>query len=112
MSCVAPFAHWVVTASGATPSFDSTGTQIAFGNGGIWKINLDGTGLTQLTHDGGHQPGWSPDGTQIAYNTGSNQIFLVNADGTNPHPTLTASGGVIDTVWRPSSKILFGILQS
>ncbi len=114
MSSVAPFAHWIVTASGATPSFDPSGTQIAFGNGGIWKINLDGTGLTQLTHDGGHQPSWSVSGTQIAYNApvgGSQQIFLVNADGTNPHQALT-SASVIDTVWRPSPKILFGLLQA
>ena len=114
MSSVAPFAHWVVTAPGSTPSFDPTGTQIAFGNGGIWKINLDGTGLTQLTHDGGHQPSWSANGTQIAYNApvgGSQQVFLVNADGTNPHQALT-SASVVDTVWRPSPKILFGLLQA
>ena len=70
--------------------------------------------MTQLTHDDGIQPSWSPDGTQIAYNAavgGSQQVFVVNADGTNPHQAL-ASGSVIDTVWRPSSKILFGILQA
>ena len=114
MSSAAPFANWVVTAPGTTPSFDPTGTQIAFGNGGIWKINLNGTGLTQLTHDGGHQPSWSHDATQIAYNAavgGLQQVFLVNADGTNPHQALT-SGSVIDTVWWPSPKILFGVLQA
>lgn len=114
MSSVAPFAHHVVTASGGTPSFDTTGTQIAFENAGIWKINLDGSGLTQLTRDGGHQPSWSADGTQIAYNAtvgGSQQVFLVNFDGSNPHQVLT-SASVIDTVWRPSSKILFGLLQA
>lgn len=116
MSSVAPFAHWVVTAPGATPSFDPTGTRIAFGNGGIWKINLDGTGLTRLTNDGGHQPSWSDNGTQIAYNTAvggsSQQVYIVNADGTNPHQALATSGSVIDTVWRPSNRILFGILQA
>jgi TolB protein len=77
-------------------------------------MHLDGTGLTQLTHDGGHQPSWSADGSQIAYNTAvgaSQQVFLVNADGTNRHQALTTSGSVIDTVWRPSSRILFGMLQ-
>jgi len=115
MSSVAPYSHWILTASGSTPSFDPSGTQIAFGNGGIWKMNLDGSGLTQLTHDGGHQPGWSADGTRIAYNApvgSSQQVFIVNADGTNPHQALTTSGSVIDTVWRPSSRILFGMLQA
>jgi TolB protein len=114
MSSTAPFSHWVVTTAGDTPSFDPSGTQIAFGNSGIWKMHLDGTGLTQLTHDGGHQPSWSADGSQIAYNTAvgaSQQVFLVNADGTNRHQALTTSGSVIDTVWRPSSRILFGMLQ-
>jgi Tol biopolymer transport system component len=111
---VAPFTPRVVTATGGTPSFDPSGTQIAFDNGGIWKINIDGSGLTQLTHDGGIQPSWSPDGTQIAYNAavgGSEQIFLVNFDGTNRHQALT-SASVIDTVWRPSPKIVFGLLQA
>src|SRR5437868_9417165 len=86
MSSVAPFAHWVVTASGATPSFDSTGTQIAFGNGGVWKINLDGTGLTQLTHDGGQQTSWVADGNQIPCKGpvgGSQTVLSVNAVRTN-----------------------------
>jgi len=114
MSSIAPFEHRVVTARGATPSFDPSATQIAFGDGGIWKINIDGSGLTQLTFDGGHQPSWSHDGTQIAYNAAvgsSQQVFVVNADGTNPHQALK-SGSVIDTVWSPSPKILFGILQA
>jgi TolB protein len=114
MNTVPPFNPQVVSTVGSTPSFDPSGLQIAFGNGGIWKINLDRSGLTQLTHDGGHQPSWSADGTRIAYNAavGSlQQIFVVNADGTNPHQVLT-SGSVIDTVWSPSSRIVFGLLQS
>jgi Tol biopolymer transport system component len=103
---------YVVTASGANPSFDPTGTMIAFVNGGVWKINVDGTRLTQLTTDAAHWPAWSPDGTQIAYGApvGSlEQIFIVNADGMLRHQALATSGSVIDVAWRPSSKILFGM---
>ena len=102
----------VVSASGANPSFDPTGTMIAFVNSGLWRINVDGTGLTRLTADNAHWPDWSPDGTQIAYGAtvgrSSAQLFIVNADGTNPHQALT-SGAVIDVTWRPSSAILLGI---
>lgn len=65
----------------------------------IWKINADGTGLTNLTQrpnfdDGAvspitnlpSPPSWSPDGTKIAFTsnqTGSLDIFVMNADGTN-----------------------------
>jgi TolB protein len=83
---------------------------IAFDNTGIWKINVDGTGLTRLTTTG-LQPAWSPDGTQIAYHApagGKAQLFIMNADGTNPHQALT-SGSVLDVVWQPSLRVLFGI---
>lgn len=100
----------VLTPTGGVPSFDPTGTRIAFDNNGIWKINVDGTGLTKLTANG-HWPSWSPDGTQIVYGAPVGklgQLFIMNADGTNQHQALT-SGSVIDVVWQPSSKILFGI---
>lgn len=105
----------LLSSSGGTPSFDPTGNTIAFGNrtSGVWKINVDGTGLTQLTTDGGFQPAWSPDGSQIAYNatvgTLGQQLFIMNADGGNQHRALT-SKPIIDVVWRPSSSILFGLL--
>jgi TolB protein len=102
----------VVSASGANPSFDPTGTWVAFTDNGVWKVNVNGTGLTRLTTDNAHWPAWSPDGTQIAYGApvGSvQQLFIVNADGTNRHQALTTSGSVIDVAWRPSSRLLFGM---
>jgi Tol biopolymer transport system component len=78
----------LLSPNGGTPSFDPTGTMITFGDQGIWKIHVDGTGLTRLTTDGGIQPAWSPDGTQIAYDASvgsAQQLFIMNADGTNRH---------------------------
>lgn len=103
----------VLSATGGSPTFDLTGTMIAFKKNGIARINVDGTGLTQLMTGDAHSPAWSPDGTQIAYGSivGSIvQLFIMNADGTNRHQSLT-SGSVIDVTWRPSSKVLFGILS-
>jgi Tol biopolymer transport system component len=95
-----------LSTAGGTPSFDPTGTMVAFDNNGIWKINADGTGLTRLTGNG-IQPSWSPDGTQISYNA-LLQLFIVNADGSNPHQVLS-SRQIIDPVWLPSSKVVFAI---
>jgi Tol biopolymer transport system component len=103
----------VLTSTGGVPSFDPTGTKIVFDNNGIWKINVDGTGLTRLTAVNGHWPSWSSDGTQIVYGAPVGklgQLFIMNADGTNQHQALT-SGSVIDVVWQPSPKILFGVLN-
>jgi TolB protein len=99
--------------AGGTPSFDPTGTMIAYGDNGIWKINVDGTGRTQLT-TAGLQPAWSPDGSRIAYHVTvgrAQQLFIMNADGTNRQQALS-SPAVIDLVWTPSSSLLLAVLTT
>ena len=60
----------------------------------IWVVNVDGTGLKQLTSGGNDEnPTWSPDGTKIVFDRGEgvewseppkvyNSIWIINADGT------------------------------
>lgn len=60
-----------------SPDWSPDGTRLAFscriGGGGnpleICVMNADGTGETQLTHNGkpSLSPSWSPDGKQIVY---------------------------------------------
>jgi Ca2+-binding RTX toxin-like protein len=93
-------AHAVTTGglNDQSPAFSPDGRRIAFLRGSIgdiFVVNVDGTGLTNLTNDPEGQetdPGWSPDGRRIVYTrTGCTRgtteggvcIYVMNADGTN-----------------------------
>jgi TolB protein len=59
-------------------------------------INVDGSGLRRITTHPAIDvtPTWSPTGTQLAFTserTGSPQIYIVNADGTDPRRISTES---------------------
>ena len=49
--------------------------------GGIYTFAPDGSDFTKVIADG-HSPYWSPDGSQIAYTTGSG-LAIADADGSN-----------------------------
>jgi Tol biopolymer transport system component len=113
-----------------TPSFSPDGKRIAFCYGTgissevafteIYVINADGTGLKQLTHDGGGDcfPHWSPDGSHIAF-TGSfppaGSLAVMHSDGTDERLLLTTPdgqsivfesqfGGLVSAVWIMDSN--------
>lgn len=57
-------------AANLTPDFTPDGTRIAFAlNGDIWAMNLDASGLLQLTNTPQQElwPTWAPDGERFAY---------------------------------------------
>jgi serine/threonine protein kinase len=101
----------------ATP-IGGGGGQVAFASSRtgipqIYLVNVDATGLTQLTNlpDGACQPEWSPDGLQLTFTSpcrknqdsypGSN-LYVMNADGSGlrPLPPRTG-GGDFDPAWSP-----------
>jgi Tol biopolymer transport system component len=58
------------------------------GNWEVYRVNLDGTGLTRLTNNGANDglPAWSPDGSSIAFvsnRDGGWAVWAMNADGSN-----------------------------
>lgn len=103
----------------ATPQGGGYG-QVAFasdrsGSPQIWVINMDGTGLRQLTDIqwGACQPNWSPDGTRLIFispceeNRESYKIaslFIINADGSGLEPLPTTGGGDYDPAWSPDGQ--------
>ncbi len=85
----------------------------------IWIVNRDGSGLQRLTETNeafnareigkdtfipevnGH-PSWSPDGSQLVFwsnRTGHRQIWVMNADGSNPHSLSTTGYDDWNPVW-------------
>ncbi len=96
------------------------GGQIAFasersGSTQIWLMNVDGSGLRQLTDfpEGACQPEWSPDGMKLVFispcDTNQDQyrgsgLFIIGMDGSGPVPLPSVGGGDFDPAWSPDGK--------
>lgn len=71
------------------PSWSPDSQQLVFnsdrnGTSEIYKINLDGTNLTQLTNTGGaFNAVSSPDGSRIAYAKEGQGLWVMNSDGSS-----------------------------
>ena len=70
---------------------------------GIRAMDADGSSLVRVA--AGRSPSWSPDGRQVAFVKYGNRgyIWVVNADGGNPHRLVRASRFVWDVDWHPTN---------
>jgi len=78
------------------------------GNSEIYRVQADGTELTNLTNDPGDDifAVWSPDGKQIAFNSdrgGQWSLYVMNSDGSNPRH-LHDLKGTGWPAWSPDGK--------
>jgi TolB protein len=88
--------------SDSFPAWSPLGDKIAFhreqdGNVDIYVMNVDGTGVTQLTDAQGQDtlPTWSPDGKMIYFKSarsGKWDIFSMSADGSNQQVVISDVG--------------------
>jgi len=79
------------------------------GQWNIWLVGEDGQNLRQLTADSSHNfyPGWSPDGSRIAFSSdqgGNRNIYLKPANG-GPATALTVDPAVDEhPSWSPDGE--------
>lgn len=80
------------------------------GNGLIYVMNIDGTGLTRLTDEPGINASWKPDGTAIIFNSnrsGNHEIYILEVSGNMVPGEITrlTQNGVDDghPMWRPDN---------
>jgi TolB protein len=108
IACLGALAALVATTLPARATAPGPDGRIAFasdrsgpGTQNIYSIEPDGTGMTQLTsltadQGGASEPSWSPDGKSIVFTVGGPdlpwRIWIVNSDGSNPHPLFAESG--------------------
>lgn len=103
-------AAYVGTTAGA--AFPGNNGLIAYDTGeagGIATIQPDGSGQRTLVDDGNaNAPAWSADGTKIAYTemTDPDQIWVMNADGSDPHQVTTDIADHRDPAWSPDGTRL------
>ena len=104
------------------PDWSPDGRKIAFGsigNGKSWVAVMDADGTNQrLIAEGTPDPDWSPDGKQIAFSHPSrspdgkmgSQIWLMNADGSNPRQITESGTSKAGPSWSPDGKQMVFIL--
>jgi TolB protein len=88
------------------------------GTSELYSANADGTALRRLTWTSQTEqaPAWSPDGTQIAYESslgGRYHLWVMNADGSAQTQLTSANAEDEDPAWSPDgTQIAFGSTRS
>ena len=71
--------------------------------GPLWSLPLVGGSPRRLGDTTGQTAAWSPDGKMLAY-ANLNDLFLANADGTEPRKLVSTKGNVKYIVWSPDGS--------
>ncbi len=111
---------WKAGRVAAEPRWSPAGSRIAFvmsprghltryaGDGDIYAMNADGTGIRRLTVGlGASSPAWSPDGSQIAFVKNQGQeLVVMRANGSGQHIIARARGYYEAPAWSPDGRTI------
>jgi TolB protein len=102
------------------PAWSPDGTRIAYdayfygtppSHNEIWTVAPDGSNPHELSQPRAAYdddwPAWSPDGRQIAFTTdrsGDDDVWVMNADGTNPRDLTNHPANDETPVWSPDGR--------
>jgi TolB protein len=95
------------------PELSPNGDWIVFTNdgNGLWVMKSDGSNPHAITSADDIDPTWSPDGSMIAFassRTGSRQLFVMNADGSNVRQVTDLENMGGRSSWSPDgTKLTF-----
>ena len=103
---------------GDNPQWSPDGSKLLFAHqggylhegGGLFVINVDGSGLKRLTDTYGLDPAWSQDGSEIAYVDPASPVDLyggigiVDAEGTNRRTVVPLDSG--NPTWSPDGTAI------
>ena len=72
----------------------------------IYSMDIHGNNLKRLTHNIGtlYAPELSPDGSKILFTSNGNGVWVVNADGSDPHAITFRDD--IDPTWSPDGSMI------
>lgn len=81
------------TVGESQPNWSPDGQKIVYSRSGIWVMNADGSGQTQLRATGS-DPAWSGDGQKIVFVDvpGGHRLYTMNSDGSGATSIFSPSG--------------------
>jgi len=101
-------------------TWSPSGRQIVFASdrntreNDVYVMNANGTGQTDIASldgDDSHSPSWSPNGRQIVFvrdlnDPAGEDLYVMNADGSDVHRIVTAPGFDNSPAWSPRGSLI------
>jgi Tol biopolymer transport system component len=84
---------------------------VLHGEGQLWALPTLAGSPRRLAETEGHAGAWSPDGKKLVYATG-NDLYIANADGTEPRKLVSSPGTPSEPAWSPdANEVRFTVID-